>query len=45
LVQTYDQHRYQPEMAHAFEVLAALIGRITEPPDGNIVTPIRRVAR
>jgi integrase len=41
LRQTYDQHRYQQEMAHAFAELAALIKRIVHPPD-DVVTPLRR---
>jgi integrase len=41
LRQTYDQHRYQHEMAHAFAELAALIERIVDPP-GGVVTPLRR---
>jgi integrase len=38
---TYDQHKYQPELAHAFAELAALIERIVNPPS-DIVTPMRR---
>jgi integrase len=41
LRQTYDQHRYQHELAHAFEALAALIKRIVHPPD-DVITPLRR---
>jgi integrase len=41
LRQTYDQHRYQHELAHAFAELAALIKRIVHPPD-DVVTPLRR---
>jgi integrase len=38
---TYDQHKYQHEMAHAFAELAALIERIVNPPT-DVVTPMRR---
>jgi len=41
LRQTYDQHRYLPELQHAFAELATLIGRIVDPPSG-VVTPLRR---
>jgi integrase len=41
LRQTYDQHRYQHELAHAFAALAALIGRITNPPS-DVVMPLQR---
>ena len=36
----YDRHKYQAEMAHAFEALAALVERIVDPP-ADIVTPMR----
>jgi integrase len=35
---TYDRHDFQPEMAHAFEALAAQIERIINPPAGNVTT-------
>jgi integrase len=41
LRQTYDQHRYQHELAHAFAELAALVGRIVDP-SSEVVTPMRR---
>ena len=41
LRQTYDQHRYQAELQHAFAALAALIERIVNPP-ADVVTPLRR---
>lgn len=41
---TYDQHKYQHEMAHAFEALAAEIDRIINPPT-DVVTPLRRRGR
>jgi integrase len=41
LRQTYDQHRYQHELAHAFAELAALIQRIVNPPS-DVVTAMRR---
>jgi integrase len=34
----YDRHRYLPEMLHAYEALASLIERITNPPAENVVT-------
>jgi integrase len=37
----YDKHKYQAEMAHAFEALAAQIKRIVSPP-ANVVTTLRR---
>ena len=39
--QVYDRHQYQAEMLHAFEALAAQIERIVNPPDGNVVIPLR----
>jgi integrase len=33
----YDRHKYQAEMAHAFEALARQIDRIVNPPADNIV--------
>lgn len=45
LRQTYDQHRYQAELQHAFEALAALIDRIVNPPPADVVTPMRRRRR
>jgi integrase len=41
LRQTYDQHRFQAELRHAFEALAAQIDRIVNPPPA-VVTPLRR---
>lgn len=38
---TYDQHKYQPELRHAFEALAALVERIVDPPPA-VVTPMAR---
>ena len=38
----YDRHPYLPEMAQAFEAVAALIERIVNPPAGDVVTPLRR---
>ncbi len=35
--ETYDRHQYHVEKRHAFEALAAQIGRIVNPPDGNVV--------
>jgi integrase len=32
----YDKHKYQQEMAHAYEQLAALIQNITSPPGNNV---------
>jgi integrase len=40
----YDRFGYQSEMAHAFEAVAALIERITNPPAG-VITPLRRPVR
>ena len=37
----YDRHRYIEEMRLAYEALAALIERITNPP-ADVVTPMRR---
>jgi integrase len=37
----YDRHSFEPEMAHAFEALAAQIERIINPPAG-VVTPLRK---
>jgi integrase len=37
----YDQHKYLPQMAHAYKELAALIERIANPPENN-VTPLRK---
>ncbi len=34
---TYDRHPYDPEKAHALEVLAALVERIVNPPEGGNV--------
>lgn len=39
----YDRHRYDAEMTHAFEALAAQIDRIVNPPTGDVV-PLRRPA-
>jgi integrase len=36
----YDRHHYLPEMKRAYDLLAALIERIANPPKGN-VTPLR----
>ena len=33
----YDRHRYEAEMLHAFEALAAQIDRIVNPPGDNVV--------
>jgi integrase len=33
----YDRHRYEAEMLHAFEALAAQIDRIVNPPGNNVV--------
>jgi integrase len=33
----YDRHKYLDEMRHAFEVLAAQIERIVNPPAGNVI--------
>jgi integrase len=41
LRQTYDQHRYQHEMHHAYEALSALIERIVNPPETSVI-PLRR---
>jgi integrase len=41
---TYDRHDYQHEMRRAYDALAALIGRIVNPPKGN-VTPLRKKKR
>ena len=35
---TYDRHRYQTEMLHAYEALAAQIERIVDPQQPNVVT-------
>jgi integrase len=35
---TYDRHEYLPEKKHAFEALAALIGRIVAPLPPNVLT-------
>src|SRR5262249_42951321 len=32
----YDRHHYLPEMKRAYDALAALIGRIANPPKGNV---------
>ena len=37
----YDRHSFEPEMRIAFEKLAALTGRIVDPPT-DVVTPMRR---
>jgi len=37
----YDRHHYQPEMKHAYDLLAGLLHRITNPPPAN-VTPLRK---
>lgn len=34
---TYDRHSYVAEMRHAYELLAALVNTIVDPPTGNIV--------
>jgi integrase len=34
----YDRHKYQPEMLHAYEALAALISNIVEPPGEKVVS-------
>jgi integrase len=34
----YDRHKYQPEMLHAYEALAALIANIVSPPDAKVVS-------
>ena len=41
---TYDRHSYHAEKKHAFEALAAQIGRIASPPEDN-VTPLRKKKR
>jgi hypothetical protein len=33
----YDRHQYDAEKAHALEALAAIIQRIVNPPEGNVV--------
>jgi integrase len=38
----YDQHKYQREMETAFEAVAALIGRIVNPPKSDVVQLRRR---
>jgi integrase len=40
----YDKHQYQTEMAHAYEAVASLIGRIVNPPKSDVVQ-LRRRAR
>jgi integrase len=42
---TYDRHSFYKEKVHAFEALAALLERIVHPPEGDVVTPLRRGAR
>jgi integrase len=37
IVERYDQHKYLDEMQRAFEVLAALVERIVNPPSGEVV--------
>jgi integrase len=37
IVERYDRHGYVDEMRHAFEALSALIERIVNPPDANVV--------
>ena len=38
---TYDRHEYHAEKKHALEQLAAQIERIVNPPEGNVVVPLR----
>jgi integrase len=40
----YDRHHYLPQMQHAYDLLAALIERIANPPKGN-VTPLHKNKR
>jgi integrase len=40
----YDRHQYDREKAEALRKLAALVGRIVNPPKGNVV-PLRRAAK
>jgi integrase len=37
----YNRHHYQPEMQHAYDLLAGLLQRIINPPEGN-VTQLRK---
>jgi integrase len=37
----YDRHSYDDEKAHALARLAALIERIIDPPEGDVVVPLR----
>jgi integrase len=41
----YDRHAYRDEKAHAFEVLAALVERIVNPPADNVASLDERRAR
>jgi integrase len=41
IVERYDRHTFLPEMAHAFELLAAQIETIVNPPEGAVI-PMRR---
>jgi integrase len=42
IIERYDQHKYLDEMQRAFEMLAAEIERIVNPPEGGAVIPMRR---
>jgi integrase len=41
IVERYDQHKYIDEMQRAFEMLAAQIERIVNPPEGEVI-PLRQ---
>jgi integrase len=41
VMQTYDRHDYRPELAHAFEALAAEIDRIVNPPPADNIHQLR----
>jgi integrase len=41
IIERYDQHKYIDEMRHAFEMLAAEIARVANPPEGEVI-PMRR---
>jgi integrase len=41
IIERYDQHKYIDEMQRAFEMLAAQIERIVNPPEGAVI-PMRR---
>jgi integrase len=41
IIERYDQHKYIDEMQRAFEALSALVERIVNPPEGEVI-PMRR---